>query len=77
MSKLPWACVTSKALPTWRSHNCEGASTGILQSLLILPSGNRGSKYIGDVLLLGFTVNADIIGDVPHSAPTDPEMFFF
>lgn len=46
---------------------------GIFQSLSLLNSfGKRGSKYIGDVDLFGFTVNAVIIGVNPHTAVIDP-----
>jgi len=64
-------------LPTWSSHNCEGASNGTLQSLSLslFLSGNLGIRYMGDVLLLGFTLNADTIGDIPYTAAMDPENF--
>jgi len=47
--------------------------------LLSLPfrfSGNLGIRYIGDVLLLGFTLNADIIGGIPYTTAIDPEKYF-
>jgi hypothetical protein len=40
-------------------------------------SGNRGSKYIGDVGLLGFTDIADIIGDIPPTAAIEPALAFY
>ena len=47
---------------------------GTFQSLSPLADsvGNLGSKYIGDVGLFGFSDNADIIGDSPHTAVIDP-----
>ena len=62
-------------MPTCINQNCEGASTGTLQSRALPDlSGNRGSKYMGDVVLLGFTDNADIIGDIPHTAAIEPAL---
>ena len=64
----------SKALPPCSYQNCE---TGTLQSRA-LPDlfGNRGSKFLGNVGLLGFTDNADIIGDIPHTAATCSYQWF-